>query len=257
MDWCRLTSDYYQDAGIVRAGEAAEVLFLRVLAYCASQENGGRFPRAAVAMLAPTKTASRLQALIREKLLVEEGDDLLVRSWDHHQRALDAESERRRKAREKKARQRARDTAGDKALPVPGTVPGTDGGTSPVGPRHIEVEVEEERTRTSAKADAPPRTDVERMCRYFLTGLSNNGVKATITERWRTEARLMLDKDARDPLEIKAVMDFALADPFWKANVHGVPKLREQFDKLRLGMQARTGQTRRELAPKDAWLENM
>lgn len=89
----------------------------------------------------------------------------------------------------------------------------------------------------SAAADAPPRTDVEGLCRYFLAAIAKNGAKGTITEKWRTEARLLLDRDQRDPSEIRSVIDWAASDSFWKANVLSVPKLREKYDQLRLAMQ--------------------
>jgi hypothetical protein len=92
-----------------------------------------------------------------------------------------------------------------------------------------------EREVLSAVAD-PPRDDVEGLCRYFATAVAKNGVKATITDRWRTEARLLLDKDERQPVEVRAVIDWATADEFWRPNVLSVPKLREKYDQLRLGM---------------------
>lgn len=88
----------------------------------------------------------------------------------------------------------------------------------------------------SAVAD-PPRTDVEGMCRYFAVALARNGAKATITDKWRTEARLLLDRDKREPSEIRAVIDWSTSDSFWRANILSIPKLREKYDQLRLAME--------------------
>lgn len=104
----------------------------------------------------------------------------------------------------------------------------------------------------SAPAD-PPRTDVEGLCRYFLEAISRNGVRATITEKWRTEARLMLDKDHRDQLEVREVIDWCVQDEFWKANVHSVPTLRQKYDRLRLGMQRGSHPAGRAI-PEPAWI---
>jgi hypothetical protein len=237
MDWCRLGTGYYRDPALVRAGEAAEVLFLRCLAYSGEQESRGRIPKNAIPMLTPSRTQLRLKALIQEDLLVEDGNDVLIRSWEEWQEALDSESERRRKAREKKARQRAAEREQEDMSPTvsPGQSPGQSPLESQGRPRHIEVEVEEEKNM-SAVAD-PPRTDVEGLCRYFADAIAKNGVKATITKRWRTEARLLLDKDERDRQEIRAVIDWCTQDAFWKANILSVPKLREKYHQLRLAME--------------------
>ena len=105
------------------------------------------------------------------------------------------------------------------------------------GTRPDPTQAKKTASSSSAKADTPPRSDVEGMCRYFLGRLTANGVKATITAKWRTEARLLLDKDDRDPNEVRAVIDWATTDPFWRSNVLSVPKLREKYDQLRLGME--------------------
>ena len=37
MEWVKLDTTFYLDAAIVRAGEAAEVLFVRAMAYCGDE----------------------------------------------------------------------------------------------------------------------------------------------------------------------------------------------------------------------------
>ena len=107
MDWCRLSTSFYLDIALLRAGESAEVLFLRCLAYAGAQESGGVIPNEVIPMLTPTKTKARVDALVREGLLVREETGVRVRSWDRWQESLDVESERRRKDRERKVRERA------------------------------------------------------------------------------------------------------------------------------------------------------
>lgn len=233
MDWCRLSTSYYLDGHLLRAGEAAEVLFLRCIAYSGAQETRGRVPRSVLPMLTPAKTSTRLAALLAEGLVVEDGNDVVIRSWDKHQEALDAASDRKERDRARKAAQRkaARE----------GTVHGLSA-DSPCDVRvtsaNKEGEGEGEKEGTSGTADAAPptRSDVEGLCRYFLAALDRNDVKAKVTDRWKTEARLLLDRDKRDPAEIRAVIDWATQDSFWRANVLSVPKLREKYDQLRLAM---------------------
>lgn len=242
MEWCRLTTDFYRDPALVRAGEAAEVLFLRCIAYSGEQESKGRIPVALLPMLAPNKTKARTAALLRERLLVLDGADVVIRSWDVHQEALDAEAERRKKDRDRKRFERAAARAAVLGLSEDGPADGPvdKAGTVRGFSARIEVEEEKEQPREPVAVAADiPREDVEKLCAHFLAAVSANGVKASITAKWRTEARLMLDKDKRDPHEIRAVIDWATQDSFWRANVLSVPTLREKYDRLRLNMGSR------------------
>ena len=155
MDWVKLDATYYNDRAIVRAGEAAEVLFLRCLAYCGAEENKGVVPKDVLARLTPTRTAQRLAALLREGLLTDLGDDVQVRSWAEWQEKLDTESDRRRKDRERK--QAARDAAksadesADESADVPGLVLG------PLSREELEVEKERPTPLRAVRASATDR----------------------------------------------------------------------------------------------------
>ncbi len=162
MDWCRLGTAYYLDRAVLRAGEAAEVLFLRCIAYSGAEESRGLVPRYVLPMLTPTKTKARTDALLREGLLLDAGDDVQIRSWERWQESLDTEADRRRKDRERKAAVRAKlrtesaDASADLSADSPQTV-------QPESARkEVEVEVEVEKTSSSstrkraAKATAVP-----------------------------------------------------------------------------------------------------
>lgn len=147
MDWCRLSTSYYLDAAVLRAGEDAEVLFVRCMAYSGAQETGGRVAKHALPLLTPTRTKARTAALVREGLLLDDGDHVLIRSWERWQEALDAESARRRRDRERKARVRSGGQSKDVSADSPRTVHVTK-------PR-IEVEVEEEKETPTPKTSSP------------------------------------------------------------------------------------------------------
>jgi len=110
MDWVKLSTSYDTDAAIMRAGEAAEVLFTRSLAYCGREETGGFIPDGIPERLAPKSTKGRVAALVRERLWSR--DDARrgwqIRSWESWQSELDALAERRRADRERKRRERER-----------------------------------------------------------------------------------------------------------------------------------------------------
>jgi hypothetical protein len=88
--------------------------------------------------------------------------------------------------------------------------------------------------------DDPPeeREDVERICQHLVDVMVADGCRRpTISKRWRTEARLMIDKDGRDPDRIIRAIDWAWKDEFWRGKIESVPKLRVQYDKLRTAAQ--------------------
>lgn len=79
------------------------------------------------------------------------------------------------------------------------------------------------------------RDDVERVCRRLADRMVANGCnRPPITNRWRESARLMLDRDSRTEAQVNAAIDWCQQDEFWRGNIHSIPKLRAQYEKLRL-----------------------
>lgn len=106
MDWVKLRTNYWLDVAIVRAGEAAEVLWTRAKAYCGGEENGGFVPRELLPRLTPARGPARARALVREGLWeVVDGGWQFV-DWDQVTREqLEAQREAGR-ARQAAFRQR-------------------------------------------------------------------------------------------------------------------------------------------------------
>lgn len=48
---------------------------------------------------------------------------------------------------------------------------------------------------------------------------------------------MLLDADGKTVDQVKAAIAWCQADPFWRANVLSMPKLREKYDQLRLQAQ--------------------
>jgi hypothetical protein len=84
------------------------------------------------------------------------------------------------------------------------------------------------------------REDVDRLCSRFAELVVANGVPVSKvkpdSKGWRREARLLLDEegDGRDLETVLAVAEWCQADSFWSSNVLSIPKLRKQYDALRL-----------------------
>ena len=92
------------------------------------------------------------------------------------------------------------------------------------------------------RAVVDPRPDVDAVCDAMAASVQRRTGRAPrITATWRTQARLMIDRDGRTVEEIARVIDWAEGNDFWRANVLSVPKLRQKFDTLRLQSQRPRG----------------
>jgi hypothetical protein len=88
-------------------------------------------------------------------------------------------------------------------------------------------------------SEAPPRDDVERLCRHLADRVTANGCRPpAITQKWRDAARLLIDKDGMTEKRVHDAIDWATRDEFWHRNILSMPTLRAQYDKLQLAAQA-------------------
>ena len=78
---------------------------------------------------------------------------------------------------------------------------------------------------------------MEEICALMQNLVAQRATKPTITATWSEAARLLLDRERHSLEEISRVMRWAADDRFWRKNVLGLPKFREHYDKLRLGME--------------------
>lgn len=58
----------------------------------------------------------------------------------------------------------------------------------------------------------------------------------------------MLDSDGRSLADVLSIIEWARDHAFWRANIRSVPKLREQFDTLRLQRDSDRGRPNRDAA---------
>ena len=97
------------------------------------------------------------------------------------------------------------------------------------------TEVESVSASTEA---APLRNDVEELLDYLDEAITANGSRTpSRNKRNRDAMRLLIDKDGRAPADIRAVIDWAQNDSFWRSNILSASSLRDQYDKLRLQAQ--------------------
>jgi hypothetical protein len=122
---------------------------------------------------------------------------------------------------------------------VPETLPGTPPARVPHSPTPLPIPVEDPSSAPAGADDQdddePTRPDVDALCRHLADRIEANGSKRpTITKRWRTSARLLLDVDGRTTDQVRAAIDWCQDDEFWRSNILSMPKLREKYDQLRL-----------------------
>jgi hypothetical protein len=107
----RLSVDFADDARILAAGEAAEGVFVRSLAWCARMGTDGRVPRSALPILsrrAPNRAQLLAEKLCAVGLWERDGEDFRVRRYTKWQTTTDQIEELREAQRERTRRSRAR-----------------------------------------------------------------------------------------------------------------------------------------------------
>ncbi|HDR4727290.1 TPA: hypothetical protein QCR01_005192, partial [Bacillus cereus] len=79
--------------------------------------------------------------------------------------------------------------------------------------------------------------------KYLFEKIKDNNPKQKEPnfDSWANEFRLMRERDNREPQDIKDVIDWCQADPFWQGNILSPKKLREKFDQLTIQMKSRKG----------------
>ena len=151
-----------------------------------------------------------------------------IPTWDEHQR-----NERRAK-QSKYPSPQVRDHAVTPVAEIPcnrAEDPNISGpGTGEQGNRGTG-----EQSSSSEVADATPRPEVDELLDYLDARIEANGAKVpNRTKKNRDAARLLLDKDNRTVDQVKAAIDFATDDEFWRTNILSMSKLREKYDTLRM-----------------------
>jgi len=159
-----------------------------------------------------------------------------------------------RTASERKARQRhaeshgaERDIDRDNAVTNPGQERDIDGRN--VTPRsrslaratRTPTPTPTEEGKPSSSEIEKSRPEVEGLCQHLADLVIANGARRSqtvVTDTWRRECRLLLDRDGVAPDRVRAVIEWCQADEFWQTNVLSMPKLREKFDQLSAKQQA-------------------
>jgi hypothetical protein len=266
-----MTVDFADSPKVVVLSDAAFRALVEMILWCRRGETDGVIPRAyadrrwgydsyTTRTTNPDTSRStdpitelRTNHPDRPSLEVNEAGDYVLRDFLEHQDSKEQSDARRaRNSANVRRRWEQRDTS---RTTTRTTNPDTSRSTS----GYTEKEKEKEEVLRTSKLspttsergcahddeDTPEptpiaehRPDVDAVCDAMAASVQRRTGRAPrVTAAWRTQARLMLDRDGRSVEEITRVIDWAEGNDFWRANVLSVPKLRQKFDTLRLQAQ--------------------
>lgn len=239
---------------IIEAGGEAGWLYICGLAYASRQLTDGVIPKRLVPRLTDgSKPEASASALLRVGLWHEGTHDCprcpkagpdgyVIHDYLDHQRSASEVADLR--AKRAAAGQRGGKRSGESRRAASTTEANGEAlasdlvkqnGSKTEAETETETEEEKDIRRTSSKPDdAPPRADVERVCRHLAAVIEKGGSKKpAITKKWRTDIRLLIDKDGITPEQAVAAIDWAHASDFWQAHILSPAKLRAKYDTLR------------------------
>lgn len=245
--YAALAAGYYDDPAVIAAGIDAEILYIRMISWCAMHpEADGVIPlEVAKSRLGFTDAPTRLEALEANSLVTVDDTTVTITSWILWNGSWSdikaADAARKASARERKARQRARQAAAktnpETAAPAPEETPApalvdTD---EPAADTLEATVIDQDADTSDAPTPTRERPDVEAVCDHMADSVAaRTGRRPRITKRWRDAARLMIDRDQRPTDQIHAAIDWVAQSDFWAANILGLPKLREKWDTIYL-----------------------
>nr|DAR62832.1 MAG TPA: replication protein O [Caudoviricetes sp.] len=245
--YAALAAGYYDDPAVIAAGPDAEILYIRMISWCAMHpETDGVIPlEVTKSRLGFTDAPTRLKALEANSLVTVDDTTVTITSWIRWNGSWSdikaADDARKASARERKARQRARQAAAktnpETAAPAPEETPApalvdTD---EPAADTLEATVIDQDADTSDAPTPTRERPDVEAVCDHMADSVAaRTGRRPRITKRWRDAARLMIDRDQRPTDQIHAAIDWVAQSDFWAANILGLPKLREKWDTIYL-----------------------
>ncbi|MEK3997880.1 phage replisome organizer N-terminal domain-containing protein [Bacillus sp. FSL K6-2822] len=184
--------------------------------------------------------------------MIEITDDqyICISNWEKHQnvdgleRVKQLNAERNRKYRERKKQQQlSLENKGNESDVYMTSRDGTD--------IEEDKELDIDKEKDKKKKEKPSRHKFETCdtngAKYLFERIKGNNPKQKEPnfDSWANDFRLMREKDNRELKEIKDVIDWCQADPFWQGNILSPKKLREKFDQLTIQMNSNKGVKKR------------
>lgn len=247
--WVKISDEFYDDPKLERVGVGAVGTFVRILSYCAKHLTDGEIPE---------KTALRFadgdHGLVADLLdigvLTNGGPGTLsVPKFTEYNPSRRTREQQRAEWRERQRRHRRRVTAvtRDKRVTT-GTGTGSSGSTdASVSPTSSSSPSANEASEGEPEYAVKLAAELARL-------VADNGRPAHLIQSgsWAREARLMVERDKRDPREAWRVLRWCQADEFWRGNILSMAKFRKQYDQLR--HKAKLKPQKADALSRDEWL---
>lgn len=233
---------------VIDESPVAILLHVASIGYAAQHLTDGIVPvKALLRMTGATEADAELLVVAGLWVVGPTGGKAEVHDYLNHQRSaaeVKGASEKAKRAAD--AKWAAERNASSNASGMQDAVPNASEFAMP-----REERKERETYKDGEDADAPPgpstslalvaehRPDVDRICETFADYREDMGSKRpTVTQGWRKSARLMLDNDNRTEADVMSCLRWLFAGShrdakFWRTNIRSVPKLREEYDRLR------------------------
>ena len=177
---------------------------------------------------------------------ITEDQYICISNWEKHQnvdgleRVKQLNAERNRKYRERKKQQQlSLENKGSESDVAVTSRDDTD--------IEEDKELDIDKEKDKKKKEKPSRHKFETCdtngAKYLFEKIKGNNPKQKEPnfDSWANDFRLMREKDNRELQEIKDVIDWCQADPFWQGNILSPKKLREKFDQLTIQMNSKKG----------------
>ncbi|UUE91787.1 phage replisome organizer N-terminal domain-containing protein [Bacillus cereus] len=109
--------------------------------------------------------------------------------------------------------------------------------------KELDIDKEKDKKKKEKPSSHKFETCDTNGAKYLFEKIKGNNPKQKEPnfDNWANEFRLMRERDNREPQEIKDVIDWCQADPFWQGNILSPKKLREKFDQLTIQMNSKKG----------------
>ncbi|MDA1590463.1 phage replisome organizer N-terminal domain-containing protein [Bacillus cereus group sp. TH225LC] len=180
--------------------------------------------------------------------MIEITDDqyICISNWEKHQnvdgleRVKQLNAERNRKYRERKKQQQlSLENKGNESDVHMTSRDGTDIEED----KELDIDKEKDKKKKEKPSRYKFQTCDTNGAKYLFEKIKGNNPKQKEPnfDSWANDFRLMREKDNRELKEIKDVIDWCQADPFWQGNILSPKKLREKFDQLTIQMNSKKG----------------
>lgn len=275
-----LSAHYYKDDKVIRAGEKAELLYVRGLAFCADVLNDGFISDAQLAHVGVglSNVKARAKALAETGAWERAAGGYYVKAWLRWNKSREDILDEAKRDADRKGSQGPdqplppEPPPGDEPSSDPYMLPLSDGipngnqsesngnkapvrtgsharGSARAPSSSISSSTPDQEKNPSPDADASHadsdegpnrddpgyREDADALCALLeRLIIANENKPPKVTNRWRQQARLLIDDDKRDYDQARRLIEWSQQDRFWRINILSMPTFRTQYDKLRL-----------------------